>query len=188
MSNPGFWRAFRNNAPALAALIAQGSLREAFDIVESILEGHGMNYCFDLTEVGDQAVLVLTPEGDPVQAREIDELLKSKPEIEGWQVYGRRRRKPLQDALIFVLEIYGIDISAATWSLRRSESGDDEITMFSAAVTDLSAEQREGLVRTFLDHAVGEAVTMSRVSIATARHVGSGGLSAPELVATLVGN
>lgn len=186
MPNPEFWRSFRNHADALAALIAAGRLREAFDTVESILERHGMNYCFDLTECGDQAVLVLTPEGDPARALKIDELLQCKPEIEGWQVLGRRPRKALDDAFVFVREIYDIDIGTATWSLRTSETG-DEVVMFSAAVADLDAEQREGLVRTFLDHAVGESVTMSRVSTAMARPVGTGGLSASELVAALLG-
>ncbi len=178
-----FWAAFRAEADELARKIAAGDLRGPFQRVESLLDEHGLQFCFDLTEEGHDAVLVLTPEGDHEQARLVDDLLGAMPPIAGWRVYGRRQRKPLKDAFTFVRHVYGRDVSDATFSLQEADAG-VVVTMHSAAMGGLSDEEVAGLVATFLDHALGEDVVMDRVS-GVAAGDGSGHLSAQDLITSL---
>ncbi len=181
-----FWQAFGDEAAALATRIAAGNLREAFQRVESLLHEHGFDFCFELTEEGREAVLVLTPEGDQERARRIDHLVKARPEIPGWRVYGRRQRKPLEDAFAFVRHVYSLDVSDATFDLRETPKG-YEVTMRSKAMEGLTGEEAQGLVSTFLDHAVGEDVVMARVA-GLAAHDGRGHLSPAALVTSLIGH
>jgi hypothetical protein len=181
-----FWQAFGAEEAALADRITAGNLRQAFERVESLMQEHGFDFSFELTEEDGKAVLVLTPEGDQEQARRIDQLLQASPGITGWRLYGRRQRKPLKDAFAFVRNIYGVDISHATFDIQETPKG-YEVTMHSKAVKGLPVAEAEGLVATFLDHAVGEEVVMARVR-RLAAHDGLGHLSPAALVASLVGN
>lgn len=181
-----FWHAFGVEAVSLATRIAAGNLREAFQRVETLLKKHGFDFCFDLTQEGCDAVLVLTPEGDPEQARGIDRLVQARPELAGWRVYGRRQRKPLHDAFAFVWHVYGLDVRDATFDLRETPRG-YEVTMHSKAVEGLTAREAEGLAATFLDHAVGESVVMARIAGLFTRD-GAGDLSPVALVTYLVGH
>lgn len=185
-SAAAFWRAFEAEAAALAATIAAGNLRDAFQRVESLLNENGFDFSFELTEGDDEAVLVLTPEGDQEQARRIDQLIHARPAIPRWRFYSRRQRKPLADAIAFVRRIYDRDVSDATFDLRDTASG-YEVTMHSKAVEGLKAEEAHGLVATFLDHALGEDVVMARVASLAARP-GRGRLSPASLVMSLVGH
>lgn len=181
-----FWRVFDAEASDLATKIAAGDLRGAFSRVESLLDAHGLGFCFELTQEGRDAVLVLTPEGDEDQARQIDAFVQLSPGIAGWRVYSRRQRKPLNDVYAFVRHIYDLDVTDATFDLRESPQG-DVVTMHSKAVQGLTEEQAQGLVATFLDHAVGEGVVMASVGGMSATD-GLGELSAEALVAALVRN
>jgi len=180
-----FWRAFCVEADTLTAMIVAGHLRGAFQRVESLLQEHGFDYCFELTHEGCETVLVLTPEGDHEQAQCIDHLVEAKPELSGWRVYGRRQRKTLEDAFAFVRHIYNLDVSDATFDLRETPEG-YKITMYSKAMRGLTAQEAYGLVATFLDHAVGENVVMARV-IGFSAQEGVGRLSAAALVSALIG-
>lgn len=182
-SSHDFWSAFRVGADELARQIATGDLRGAFQRMESLLDEHGLQFCFELTEEGSDAVLVLTPEGDQEQAQLIDDLVGAMPPIAGWRVYGRRQRKPLRDAFTFVRHVYGRDVSDATFSLRETPEG-VVVTMHSAAMSGLAEEEVEGLIATFLDHALGEDVVMDRVN-GLAAGGGRGHLSPEELVTSL---
>jgi hypothetical protein len=181
-----FWHAFGTEAATLARTIAAGNMREAFQRIESLLREHGFDFCFELTEEGGEAVLVLTPEGDHEQAGRIDRLLEATRGVPGWRIYGRRQRKPLKDAFAFVRTIYGLDVSDATFDIRDTPKG-YEVTMRSKAVKGLTGSEARGLVATFLDHAVGEDVVMERVAVLHADD-GLGHLSPASLVASLVGH
>jgi len=139
----GFWQAFVAEAGALASRVATGNLRNAFQRVESLLQDHGFDFCFELTKEGGHAVLVLTPECDEERARRIDELIQVSPEIPGWRVYGRRQRKLLEDAFAFVRHIYGLDVTDSSFDLRETPRG-YEVTMRSKAVQGLTAEEAQG--------------------------------------------
>ncbi|KAF0240446.1 MAG: hypothetical protein FD180_4933 [Planctomycetota bacterium] len=161
-------------------MIKKGGLRIAFKRIEDLLESNGFDYCFDLTQENDHAVLVLTPEGDSDVAKHIDELVSAFPGIPGWVVHGRRQRKLLPDAMALVLRIYGIDIGDATFDVRRGERG-IEVAMHCAAAVSLPSDVSKGMLATFLDHAIGEATVMN--SITRFAVLGGGGtLSSTELV------
>jgi len=179
-----FWQAFVAQANSLARSVTGRDFANAFQRIESLLQKYGFDFCFELTEEGGDAVLVLTPEGDRAEASRIDDLLKARPEITGWRFYGRRQRKPLEDAFVFVRHVYDLDVSDATFDLRATERG-QEVTMYSDAIEGLAQEAAEGLIATFLDHAVGEDIVMKKV----ARLIpgsGRGQLSPPELVEGLL--
>lgn len=182
-----FWRAFRQDANSLADQIATGSLRDAFGRVECMLEMYGLNFCFELTEEGQDAVLVLTPEGDKQEAQRIDYLLREKPAISGWRFYARRQRKSLADALQFVRHIYGVDLSDATFDIRQTIDG-YVVTMRTRAVEGFTSDEARGLAETFLDSAVGEEIAMSRIAEVVARGDVGGHLSPSELITILGGN
>jgi hypothetical protein len=171
----------------MASKIATGDLGGSFQRVEAMLREHDFDFCFELTEEGQNAVLVLTPEGDLEQARRIDNLLEARPRIDGWLFYGRRQRKPWSDALVFVRHIYGADLSDATFEVKET-SQSFEVVMWSKAVSGLTDDEARGLVSTLLDHAVGEEVVMARVAGVVAYAEGTGCMAPSALIATLVGN
>ena len=163
-----FWSAFGGLSDRLRGLILAGRLDSAFELIEELLGRLGYDFICEVTQEGDDAVLVFTPEGDTDQAEEIDSLLSSRPAIPGWRFYGRRQRKPVQDAFVFVDHIFGIDIRDARFVLDR-HLGQWKVTMYSPALASLGEKDRQGLVRTFLWHALGEDVVMTRISSVEAR-------------------
>jgi hypothetical protein len=183
-----FWLEFKSEAPALAARLRRGELRAAFDRVEQLLEQHGFNFSFDITESeANEPVLIVTPERDQNEARRVDAFMAGRPEIKGWRFYGRRQRKPLEDAFVFVRHVHGIDVGDATFDLRNGLNG-AEVTMHSAAFRDLSPEEARAATETFLDHAIGEALAMAHVKKVDTYAESGGMLSAAELVTRLIGN
>lgn len=185
MSTDGalFWRAFQAEAEQLAGFVRSGQLRRAFERVEDLLQRHGQDCCFDITMDGE-AVLILSPEGDPEEAARIDSLLRERPEIPGWRFFGRRQKKPVQDAFAFVRHIWGRDISDATFDV----SGSGEVTVYSKGLAGLEQEKVEGVIATFLDHALGESVAMSRVTGVAGRSTGAGRHAAEAMVKIVTGH
>ncbi|MGD9584852.1 MAG: hypothetical protein AB7V26_14440 [Lysobacterales bacterium] len=157
-----FWREFLNSSEAVRKHIMTDRMREAFEIVEMLLQRSGFNFAFELTKDEHSAILVLTPEGDALQARRIDDLLAIQPEIPGWSFFGRRQRKSLEDALTFVRKIYGLDVSDARFQLVSTDFG-NEVIVVSNAMLGLSIDESYGLAVTLLDHALGEDHVMSKV-------------------------
>jgi hypothetical protein len=174
-----FWEAFFAEAASVKA-----TLREkpglACDRVAALLADHGFEYAFDLSlEEGNDAVLVLSPEGDPAAAREIDALLESRPHLEGWKFHGRRQAKDLEDALAIVRRTYGVDARG----LRVAATAEDErlaVEMWGPALRLLRADDRESLVATLLDHLLGEERVM-RERIAASGRVGAPGVRGLDL-------
>jgi hypothetical protein len=177
-----FWRAFQREAAQLADYVASGQMRRAFDRVEALLQEQSFDYCFDITK-DVAAVLILTPEGNREAAERIDHLLAKRPSIPGWRFYGRRQRKCVDDAFAFVRHIWGCDISDATFDLKPP----GEVTLYSRALGGLDPGKIEGIIATFLDHALGESVVMSRVTGVSGSAVGAGQYSADAMV-RLVGD
>ena len=60
-----FWDALESCAQAVAQELLAGARTAAFHRVQELLEQHGFDFCFELTCEGTNAVLALTPEGDP---------------------------------------------------------------------------------------------------------------------------
>jgi hypothetical protein len=179
-----FWRAFRAEAALLAQLTASGQMRRVFDRVETLLQEHGLDFCFDLTQDGEAAMLILTPEGDREQAKRIDDLLEKRPDIAGWRFFGRRQRKTIDDAFVFVRRIWGCDISDATFDVEPS----GEVTLYSKGLQGFDTDTTDGVIATFLDHALGESVAMSRVTGVTGATEGIGRYSAEAMVRFVLGH
>lgn len=158
-----FWLSFVDSSARLRELITAGRLDDAFDRIESLLARSGYDLICEITQEDDDAVLILTPEGDPKQASEIDSLLGRRPTIAGWRFYGRRQRKPVQDAFVFVRHIFGVDVRDARFLIERDRAK-WKVTMYSQALTSMEPDERNGVVRTFLWHALGEDLVMSRIS------------------------
>jgi hypothetical protein len=175
-----FWRIFSIKAETLRSLIIGGQLRVAFGEIERLVASCGYHFSFELTKQHDDAVLVLTPESNPSVAAEIDALLSQSPPIPKWRFYGRRLRKSLPDALTFVRHIYGVDVGRARFAVSDPENGRYHVTMHIDLPSHFTRDQGEGLVMTFLEHALGEQTVMSKVAGA---HIG---LAAPADQANLL--
>jgi len=163
-----FWRDFVKVAAAIRRQVQEGKLRLAFDNVESLLSTHGYHFAFEITEDWPDVVLALTPEGDPVAAKSIDNLVAYHPRIDGWKIYTRRQRKHLKDAVAFVLEIYGWDTIDARFEVDNYQ-GRYSLTLVSHAIADLTPEVISGLSATLLDHLLGEEFVMTHISAIHAR-------------------
>jgi hypothetical protein len=158
-----FWSEFAKAADKLHTLVLDGEVRRAFDRIEAILRRSGQSFICEVTGQDEKAVLAFTPEGDPAVAAQIDAFLSEMPQLPRWRVYGRRQRKPLADAFAFVAHIYGLALDEARFVPQREREG-VTVTMFSDAVKDLSPDVARGLLATFLDHAVGEELMMSKIT------------------------
>jgi hypothetical protein len=183
----GFWELFAENAEAIRNRLAEGKTRVAFNEVEALLTKFGLEFSFDLTMIGNRAVLILTPEGDWDLAKEIDELIREAREIPNWEVYGRRQKKELSDVFEILKGIYGEDAQDALFSVRRL-NGKYEVIMHTQAVKGYTEAEANGFVATFLDHAVGEEIVMSKVGrmAASSDFPSEGSYSSEEVVSLFV--
>jgi hypothetical protein len=159
-----FWQRFAAKANKIRSLVLERHLRVAFGEIEQMLTASGYECAFELTQEEGNAVLVLTPESSDAVATEIDALLAACPVIVGWHFYGRRVKKGLADALTFVRNIYGVDLSQARFAVRMQSNGGYEVTMYSQLPANFGESDAEGLLMTFLEHALGEQDVMLRVS------------------------
>jgi hypothetical protein len=126
-----------------------------------LLEKYGFPFCFDVTADEQVCHLILSPEGDGRVAERIDRLLAIAPDISGWKVYGRRRRKDLQDVRAIVGQLFLLD--PLLFRFRHSVSGPKHrIEIYIPESSDLTPEEQKGLADTFLWHAIGEDVVMKR--------------------------
>lgn len=176
-----FWRAFEQKAEQLRDGVLKGRHRWSFEEVGRLLDGSGFDYCFDLTEVDGSVWLIFSPEGDVRIASEIDQLVADAPRLPGWRVFGRRQKSGLRDALVFVSELYGRDVSTASVSIVPSGREKVALKFYSAALEGLTPGMRDGLVRTLLDHLIGEDALMRYVSAIETVAQGSGAIPISEL-------
>ena len=184
-----FWKAFARDSELLRDLIEQNRLREAFERIEIMLLANDFDFAFEITSDSEDAVLVLSPEADGPTAAIIDRLISERPEIPHWRFFGRRQRKSLADALVFVQRIHGLDVSDAKFRLT-TEGERVHVTMCSEMFDGLPDEERESVALTFLFHGVGEEAVMSRIESVEGASLTMGMeelLSADEAVRLIVG-
>jgi hypothetical protein len=156
-----FWTMFGKRARKWANLLHSGRTQEAFEDIDRVLSDRGYDFPFDLTSDDEHCIITFSPEGDPELASEIDTLVKSAPTIVGWQIFGRRQRKELADAYAIVANLYDADVSQATFQILKHR-GDIQVVMYFPNAKQLGEDEQAALVATFLDHAVGEDLVMSR--------------------------
>ncbi|WP_165071810.1 hypothetical protein [Paludisphaera rhizosphaerae] len=187
MSDPAvFWEYFQRNASPLAATFRKGVEERAFALIGRALHASGFDVGFDLELDHDgTCILVFSPEGDHEAGRRIDALIAAAPGlVPGWIVHARKPRKGLSAARSLIRRQYCIDPGEMRYTLANAV-GRPFVRMFIPPGTDLTDQERAGLVRLFLWNAVGESVVMDldlQAEAVLADPPDSGTISAAELV------
>jgi hypothetical protein len=160
-NEPVFWEHFSRDAEAWCALMRAGNEEIAFESIAETLDRFGLSYCFDITFDDSLCFLILSPEGDYDAAQVIDQLVAASPHIPGWKVFSRRQRKSLDDARAIVENLYQFDPASARFRVL-TRNGTPFIQMFAPPSLELDTEERQGLINTFLWHAIGEDTVMDK--------------------------
>ena len=135
-------------------------LREVFESIESLMEALGFTYCFDITQEGDKCLLIFSPEGDENVARNIDRLVEAAPTMPGWAILARRPKKDISDAAAIVRHLYFLDPLHMAFVVRH-EADHQIVEMIIPKDSNLLADEAQGMINTFLWHAVGEEFVMT---------------------------
>jgi hypothetical protein len=162
--DPGqFWAAFAVEAQSLRELVLTRRIRLAYERIGKLLNKAGYSRVYEVTSTADeQCVLIFTPESDPVLAAVVDSFVAAAPRIDGWLVYNRRQRRPVEDAIATVEQVYGVSLR----DLRLAVSPDDgglAVTMHTGLADILGEPEKAGFIAFFLEHSLGEAFVMSKV-------------------------
>lgn len=160
MQTSGFWNEFLRHASHWASQIRRGEQGSVFEDIDGLLGRYDLPFCFDITCDDDACQFILSPEGDIAVAAMVDKLVAAAPIIDGWKIFARRQKKPLADAQSIVRNLYPVDLAAAKFRIARGV--EETIEMFVPATCDLTQEEGQGLVNTFLWHAIGESVVIDR--------------------------
>lgn len=181
-----FWEYFERNASPLAATLRKGAEERVFASIGQALHASGYHVGFDLDLDDDgTCTLVFSPDGDHGTGQAIDALIAAGPRtVPGWIVHARRPRKGLSAARSLIRRQYCIDPGEMRYTLAKA-TGRPFVRMFIPPGTDLTDQERAGLVRLFLWNAVGEAVVMEldlQSEAVLADPPDSGSLSAAELM------
>lgn len=155
-----FWMSFANESELLYEQVFHDKLSLAYDRICELLESASCPYVCEVTCNDHEAILIFTPESDPEIAKEIDEFVYSAPVIPNWVLYTRRQRRPVDDVLEILKEIYRLDASDATFSAVKKGSLID-IVMHTKVASEMTASEAKGFVEMLLEHALGEQTSMS---------------------------
>lgn len=156
-----FWAEFEKVAESVSALLGDEPAR-AVETVDELLKESGFDIAFDLTEEGSSSVLVFSPEDATAEAEIIDELVDVAPEIPGWKIYGRRQKKPIEDAVAITREIFGIDLAESRLHVIPGATG-LKVILFSTSLNGMDPETSNRAVLTLLNHAAGEQTVMDLI-------------------------
>lgn len=156
MRNTGFWRDFAQDADSLTKEVASGSGREALDAIDGLLKAHNLDLCFDITSDEGGCKLIFSPEGQSSDAILIDQLLREAPDLAAWKFWGRRQKKELEEAAAIVCNLYALNPLQMRYRLLKENSA-QVVEMIIPLNSDLTPEESNGMINTFLWHAIGEA-------------------------------
>ena len=131
-----------------------------FEEIDGLLKDCRLPFCFDITENESSCLFIFSPEGEESVAIMIDDLVVSAPEIPQWKVFGRRQRKPFDDVCAFIRHLYLVDLSMSRFRLTQRADG-LYVQIFISPDADLTTDERQGLINTFLWHVYGEDVVMA---------------------------
>lgn len=158
-----FWESFSTEARFLSEQVLSGNAGMAYHRIAEILDRASCDFVFELTSDDTKAHLIFTPESDPLTARLIDGFLLHAPSLPNWKLFGRRQRCDIDDAFERLERVYDVNARDAVFS---TEINDDDIkvTMHCDAARILRDAEKIGFVTFFLEHALGEELTMKRIS------------------------
>ena len=155
-----FWAKFSGRSEGWAQLMHSHRHREVFESIDVLMQSLGFSYCFDITMEKGKCLLIFSPEGDEDVARSIDQLVNAAPAIAKWIVFARRPKKDLSDAAAIVRNLYFLDPLRMGF-LVREEGNHRVVEMIVPKNSDLLPDEAQGMINTFLWHAVGEDVVMA---------------------------
>jgi hypothetical protein len=159
----GFWSAFQREAAALRAKVFSRDIVSAHLRVQELLTAARYPYVHELTSSGDDAVLVLTPEGDRAVARIVDWFVSFAPPIAGWVVHRRRQPRPIDQAFRLTESAFAVDVRDALFLDVECSDG-LTVMVFTSASRHLQGDQQQGLVAFLLQHLLGEDVVMGFIA------------------------
>ncbi len=157
-----FWELFHSEKDDLRSQIFAGSIREAYDRIGELLSQAHYPHVHEITCDDESAILIFTPESDPGIAVIVDAFVKAAPMLSGWKVFNRRQRKPIEDALVMLNDVYEVDATDAAFSIECTLNKFD-VVMHTGVAAILGEAEKEGFVSFFLEHALGEEVAMSMI-------------------------
>ena len=160
-----FWKTFAAEAGEMhRSVFAEGfeALRRAHARVGELRDAADLPFLYEMTNEGGDLVLLFTPEWNREVAAEIDEFVAVAPLIPKWKVYARRKRKECDAAFDMLANALGADARDARFSVV-AVSGGAHVTMHSRVWDEFEPKDRDGAVRFFLSHALGEQLLMDRV-------------------------
>jgi hypothetical protein len=160
-----FWKSFAAEAPEMhRSVFAEGfdALRRAHSRVGELRDAADLPFLYEMTSEGNDLVLLFTPEWDRDRAAEIDWFVSLAPAIPKWKIHTRRQRKDCDMALDMLHNALNADARDARFSVVEVEGG-VHITMHSRVWDEFTVDGRDGCVRFFLSHALGEQLMMDRV-------------------------
>ncbi|HLJ13753.1 MAG TPA: hypothetical protein VKV15_04600 [Bryobacteraceae bacterium] len=160
MSITAFWNGFSAFSDLWSKEMESGNQRKVFDAIDSLLQSNSLPFCFDITNDDGGCLLIFSPEGDAEIARSIDQLVKSAPTSENWRILGRRPQKDLEDAAAIVRKLYLLDPVQLRYRARHDNMG-PIVDMIVPTTADLSPEEAQGMINTFLWHVIGEGTVMN---------------------------
>lgn len=159
-----FWSNFFRAKPEIEKLMREKNLQSAFGIVDQLLREIGLDLAFELAQKSGGYWLIFSPEGDLDEANKIDSLVKNAPDnLKSWQLLSRKPRQDMPDPLVFIKEIYDLDLSDIRLALDVDSTG-FVITAFSRAFDEYDEPVARGCAFTFLSHLLGEREVMETVS------------------------
>ena len=161
MGNVAFWNDFIRDANSLAKEMRRGNQCKVFNEIDGLLLSQGIDICFDIAIDENGCILIFSPEGKFEDALLIDQLLEIAPNLTDWLFLGRRPKKDLDDAAAIVRSMYLLDPLKLRYRLRQEKDA-HVIEMIVPSRADLSLDESQGMVNTFLWHAIGEGRVMEQ--------------------------
>jgi len=161
MDTHTFWNTFLEISDTLAKEMRDGQCDHVFESLDALMASCDIMYCFDITLLDGDCLLIFSPEGDYEEAAAIDSFLADAPDIRGWRLLARRMKKPLVDVEAIIQNLYGIDLASLSFKVCNS-SDEVIIDMYMHGSDKITTEEAQGMVNTFLWHALGEGFVMER--------------------------
>lgn len=157
-----FWESFLREKDKLRKMVFAGEISSAYYRIGELLTLSNYSNVYEITCSDELAILVFTPESDQRLAIVVDAFVNDAPTIPGWKIVNRRQRKPVEDALSMLEEVYDVELTDLAFSIEKADAGFNVI-MYTTAADILGEPEKEGFVSFFLEHALGEEVSMALI-------------------------
>ncbi|MCA9549159.1 MAG: hypothetical protein KC933_03930 [Myxococcales bacterium] len=169
----GFWQWFADHHAEILEIMAGRRPGRVTDILDDALRSRNLSFVYEVTEGTFGGELTFTPEGDDNVAKVIDHFVAMAPSFDTWVVHSRRQQKPLNAALAFTKAVHGIDLTGLHLNVRNLH-GQYHLQFIHRELAAADDDKRFAVAATFLDHALGEALSMSIIGSVDFKAQGDG--------------